>query len=430
LQSYQRRRRARVIHVRGEPEGKGTRGTRALPEFRRQVAEQLRAAGHRAMAGPLALDISFVSTRKNPTAIHHMTKWALDALERAESRGEGSAGHRPSLYRNDRQVKLLHVSLRQSWPGDAEAAVSVDPGTYVHAQPLRDVVEDICVAERLSRLESEDDDYPPMDPYDEWYTDPPAPASDPATARVNAFFTAWNAFKSAEQAQTNLLISMDRLVDNAMTSAPHHIAGARHSLTRPAGPRRTPPHLIEQEQQLENQRWNDLISFPLTLPLPGLPEESRERRTFRDALRSNLEAFRRRWPALSALVVPIKITLIVVPPRQGKDLDNLALDVLPPVHEILRPHVEPWLLSPIFHHWSDSNDQDFRTEREDALKRLKSINQQSVTAYQVIELKRMPHHPPSGLLRLTLGLGDGLDHTTRSLWKRADGRMWQHFHRV
>jgi hypothetical protein len=414
-----------MIDVRGEPEGKGARGTRALPEFRRQVAEQLRAGGQRAMTGPLALDLFFFSVRKNPTAIHHVAKWALDALEPSGTRADTAANHRPPLYRNDRQVKLLHVSLHQNWPGDPEAAASLEPGTHIRAQPLRDVVEDIRVAGQLPQSEDEDDDYPHVDPYNEWDADVPAPTTDPAAARVNAFFTAWNAFKNAEQAQTNLLSSMDRLVDNAMTLAPYHIAGARRPLT--AGQRRI-PRLIEQDQQLENQLWNDLISFPLTLPLPGLPEDSRERRTFREFLRSNMEAFCRQWPALGTLVVPIKITLIVVPPRQGKDLDNLALDVLPAVHDILRPHVEPWLLSPIFTDLSDTSDQGLQEQRHNALKRLKSINQQSVTTYQVIELKRMPHHPPSGVLRLTLGRGDGLDHTTKSLWVRADSRMWKHFH--
>jgi hypothetical protein len=129
-------------------------------------------------------------------------------------------------------------------------------------------------------------------------------------------------------------------------------------------------------------------------------------------------------PTFRHLVVPIKATLLVVPPRQGKDLDNVALDVLPIVHEVLRPHVEPWLNSPLFGQFDDLRDPEATTEREEALKRLKSINAQSVTAFQVIALSRTPHHPPGGMLRLTFGLGDGLDHTTQSLWARADEFMW------
>jgi len=112
------------------------------------------------MTGALALDLSFVSTRKNPTAIHHMAKWALDALEPSGTRADTATDQRPPLYRNDRQVKLLHVSLRQNWPGEAEAAASAEPGTHIHAQPLRDVIEDIRVAGQLPRRDDEDEDYP------------------------------------------------------------------------------------------------------------------------------------------------------------------------------------------------------------------------------------------------------------------------------
>lgn len=39
----------------------------------------------------------------------------------------------------------------------------------------------------------------------------------------------------------------------------------------------------------------------------------------------------------SPLVVPVKVTFLVVPPQQGKDLDYIALTCLPLVHEVLRP---------------------------------------------------------------------------------------------
>ncbi|MFC6022944.1 hypothetical protein ACFP2T_43190 [Plantactinospora solaniradicis] len=82
-----------------------------------------------------------------------------------------------------------------------------------------------------------------------------------------------------------------------------------------------------------------------------------------------------------------------MPPQQGKDLDNLALDVLPAVHEVLRPHVEPWHLTPGLLDEGDRADTQMKLKRDQALKRLKSLNAQSVTAYQVVELKRRPEHP-------------------------------------
>ena len=40
------------------------------------------------------------------------------------------------------------------------------------------------------------------------------------------------------------------------------------------------------------------------------------------------------------------LTFLVIPPEQGKDLDNIALTALPISHEILRPDISPHLLSP------------------------------------------------------------------------------------
>jgi hypothetical protein len=40
------------------------------------------------------------------------------------------------------------------------------------------------------------------------------------------------------------------------------------------------------------------------------------------------------------------VTVLVIPPEQGKDLDNIALTAIPIAHEVLRPHIQPHLLAP------------------------------------------------------------------------------------
>ena len=94
--------------------------------------------------------------------------------------------------------------------------------------------------------------------------------------------------------------------------------------------------------------------------------------------------------------MPVTLTFLVVPPEQGKDLDNIALTALPIAHEVLRPHIEPHLLAPSWH-------EEPEPWVEEALARLKSVNARSVRAYQVIELPRSPQDPPEGTLRLALG---------------------------
>jgi hypothetical protein len=84
-----------------------------------------------------------------------------------------------------------------------------------------------------------------------------------------------------------------------------------------------------------------------------------------------------RVPILSSLCVPLKVVLLVVPPPQGKDLDNLALAVLPALQD--------------------------------------ALNAPDITAYEVIELKRTADDPPSGLVRIALGSGS----QDASTWQRA-----------
>jgi hypothetical protein len=152
-----------------------------------------------------------------------------------------------------------------------------------------------------------------------------------------------------------------------------------------------------------------LLSGPLTLPLPGLPTAEGQGEQFRRMIRDQLEAFRRQWPLFRSLVVPVKVTFLVVPPEQGKDLDNIALTCLPIVHEVLRPHIEPHYLSPAFMH------RDADPRREEALRRLQSLNARSVTAYQVVRLPRTPEDPHEGTLRLALGRAAPYG----SWWKRV-----------
>jgi hypothetical protein len=129
-------------------------------------------------------------------------------------------------------------------------------------------------------------------------------------------------------------------------------------------------------------------------------------------IRASLEGFRLRRPLFRSLLVPVTLTFLVVPPEQGKDLDNIALTALPIAHEVLRPHISPHLLSPTY------ADEEGTPRRDDTLARLKSVNARSVRAYQVIELPRSPQDPPEGTLRLALGL-----HTHWSWWHRASNYL-------
>jgi hypothetical protein len=108
----------------------------------------------------------------------------------------------------------------------------------------------------------------------------------------------------------------------------------------------------------------------LAVPMPGLPARHGQDEEFRRTLEQQLAQFADRYPVMVPLEASLNVTILVVPPEQGKDLDNLALIVLPVLRQVLRPGIPHEL---------------------------------AITSYQVIELARQPGDPTSGYLRVVLG---------------------------
>jgi hypothetical protein len=291
------------------------------------------------MTGYVALDLEFSSGRKTPAMIHSMTKWALDVLGETQRGSEQRNRHDPCLYRDDRHIKLLHVTLRQDWPGE-HSPRDESGGLRVFAQPLRDAYEDLRVMNDLrSRREvgdfplgelMDEDDYPEVDQFEEWDTDLPPPGEDPVQNRINDFFARWGAFRNAENAQKSALISMDRLVDLALTIGTRKIA-TRSPTRRPASANAR--ELQEVMDRHAASHWVSVLRSPFSIRLPPLPQTGTERVTFQAGVEAALADYHRRWLRWESMLVPLKVTLVVIPPAQGKDLDNLVLDVLPAVHK-------------------------------------------------------------------------------------------------
>jgi hypothetical protein len=144
------------------------------------------------------------------------------------------------------------------------------------------------------------------------------------------------------------------------------------------------------------------------MPMPGLPRSTGQMEQFKTDIRTELESFRSRWPVLRTLLVPVSLTFMVVPPAYGKDLDNLALTVLPIAHDVLKLHIEPYFARSPEYPGRES------PHRRAALHRLRSLSANSVSSYQVIELPRSLGDPQHGLFRLALGR-----HSGRSWWDKA-----------
>ena len=137
-----------IMKVDVEPAGKGRAGRRSAPEFQRQVVDQMEQYRRYPMAGPVALDLHFRATRKNPPIIHRAAKHTLDILGAALP-GCERPRRRSVLYHDDRQVKFLYADLNQSWQrtGDENGRAG---SVSIVARRANDVIADLRMAGRLS----------------------------------------------------------------------------------------------------------------------------------------------------------------------------------------------------------------------------------------------------------------------------------------
>jgi hypothetical protein len=398
--------------VDGEPKRKGQGGKRSAVAFQLQVIDWMERYRRYPFTGPVALDLQFVATRRNPPIIHHAAKHTLDVLGRTLP--ENIRPRRRSvLYRDDRQVKFLYVDLDQAWEPAGEGAESRrEASTWLTARPARDVVTDLRIANRLRDYE---DDYDvgtdgsnpfwtPELPEDldlDWL--PHRGERVEELTPLQRFLEQSARFWYVHEMQEAILARTDAVLVSGLCM---HL-DQRSSPEPPEGFQLLFPDAHEVGRGL-------LLSNPLTLPLPGLPQASGASKEFAQLIRDRLQDFLTRHPLFNSLVVPVKLTFLVVPPEQGKDLDNIALTALPIAHEVLKPHIEPHLLAPTY---EEDSSEPFESHllgppcqedppkhwRQEALDRLRSLNANSVTAYQVIELPRSPEDPPEGVLRLALG---------------------------
>jgi hypothetical protein len=398
--------RTLIMQVEGEPRRKSHNKTPAA-DFQRQVMDAMDSYRRYPFTGPVALDLHFRTTRRNPPSIYHAAKHTLDLLGPALP-GSERPRRRSVLYRDDRQVKFLYVDLDQGWHRDAEPGGS----TFIAARRARDVITNLCMAHRLSgeRYDEDEEDSPfrvpdlPDDPEPEWLRQP-----DPDATVLRRFLAEAARFHYVSQVQEAMLARSGALLASGLSLY-------LDSHTRTGEPSRVAA--IFEQSRAESRDL--LLSSPLALPLPGLPRSSGQAKVFAQQIRSSLEGFRSSSPLFATLLVPVTLTFLVIPPEQGKDLDNIALAALPIAHDVLRPHIAPHLLSPYYQ--DDGLQQPWHTE---ALARLKSVNARSVSAYQVIELPRAARDPVEGVLRLALS-----SHSHHSWWDHAASYLEEAFDRA
>jgi hypothetical protein len=387
----------------GEPlrhGGKADKRRRAA-DFACGVA-QLAEVRQGTLTGPVALDLDFHTSVDQPPHLYHLAKRYLDLLGAAPSQAP-AGGRRYLLYRDDRQVRLLHVRV---WQPLGEAPDGVPAKTGVLARPLRDVVADLELAGVLRDLIDDRDEESPFHMPDVPDVDLTPTfdlrlASGPAERQRWADLNMWLQLHDRSRVQEALLGVTDALVASVLSRSTTLI-----SLNRKSGDSN---HLFESIADSDREM---LLSNVLHIPLPALPTAKGERQAFRVSLREQLKQWTRRWPVFAPLLVPVKAIVLVVPPPNGKDLDNLVRDdVLPAVHEVLAPQPAPWITR--FPQLTPDEQAGWRPHE----RRLKQLQQSSVNAYEVVQLTRLPTDSGPGFLRLALGSGS----TCGSTWSRVAG---------
>lgn len=395
--------RQAFVHVSGEPTARSARGRRRAAPFR--DAARGKIARHREWPRPratLAVDVHFTTAHKTPPHIHKLAKNYLDLLG-ADDNGD------PVLYRDDSQIKLLNVFCNHRWDPDEPAR---EGSVFVQARTRSEAIADMALAHQAElALDADDplDDDPPPEPSPE----PPEPPDPACPVERRAAIDLHTARLGAIQQQ--VLHASDQLLTHALwTDGRRLLTGTPPTRTRPDDP------LAADLERHRAWRRASLLHGPLAVVLPPPPSFDRRSQGFRDDVADACRTFVARHPAMSPLVEPLAVTLLVIPPDddQPRDLDNLAYDVVPAVNAHLQPPQEPWLqaldqLTP-----ADLVDDDTDRHRRD-LARLKSVVEYSVWSYRVVELHREPSDPPEGVLSMLLGRGD----RHHSPWTLADDHL-------
>lgn len=395
--------RTRLLQINGEPDQKGRRGLEGRTVAAQHgLIDQLEERRWRALAGPVALDVDFYTCATQPPALHRLAKHLLDLL--GPARPGVVKRRRHVLYRDDRQVKLLYVHL---WQGSADSRKSAH--TAISVRPLRDVVEDMHL---MYEIRSEGYSFRPFFDEDESpFHSPDVPDVDltptfdlrmaTSVEQANEWqdLNEWLIDHDRARLQEALLLATEASLARIICASPNWMEGAgRESAI--GIELASLKSIYDAREKLHSEYRRMLLSEPVAYPLPGLPSASGEGKEFRASVLVQLEELLRRRPVFNPLLVPLKVIFLVVPPIQGKDLDNIALTLLPVVHEVLQPRLEHWF------EWRKRRPRTGGAEVDVSSNGSRSSVKHSVAAYEVIEIKRTIDDPPGGYLRLALGSGD------------------------
>jgi hypothetical protein len=157
----------------------------------------------------------------------------------------------------------------------------------------------------------------------------------------------------------------------------------------------------ELQTSLRDMTRSLLVLEPSSVDLSHAPVYSGDSSRFEQAIRSAIADFRNRYEWLFPLRIPLSVIIMVVPPPNGIDLDNLARKIIPVVHEIWEP---PRSLAQMID-LGRVRDEKLRGQFQQQIEAEKRFPKISLTRYEAVELPRSQKDPKQGLVRIALGNG-------------------------
>lgn len=345
-------------------------------DFQRQVLQTLQDFKKRAYRSNVVMEIDFHCNQKNPPAIHTLAKKYLDLLSTPVQ--SSNIKRKNLLYSDDKLIKFLTVNYH--------VGEDLDPRIFVSIDSFRNFIDDVKLLERIIHNDFNDSSYSSFDIH-EIEREDSLSYSDP--------YDKLDDLNSDKDHIISVLgkDTYDTMKDFAIQDAQKDYLEigkiAYSSLSFLFGPylnKAMPFDTSKAIEQLSEQNRNLIISPPFALDLNHTPVKKGQKRIFKENVVDAMENFKKRYPILSPLKVPLGVIVLYVPPlMQSVDLDNLARYIMPFINNTMKP--------PLFF--------------VDGMK--------SVARYQFLELPRLDGDPPEGYVRLIFD-----NPFTECIWRRID----------
>ena len=264
----------------------------------------------------VAVDLRFTAAEHQPPPLWELPKNYLDLLG-ATSAPVDDPG--PLVFKDDVQVKLLFASLHRGRGGNKAGRISLVARTRTSA------IEDMQLAGQLLKDDDElgDTEAAPTVAIENDY-DHFAPGVAARLRQLDKF-----------EHQAFVLGSNDRLIQHVLfQSARWLLTGVDTAINRMERLGGGLPRVedIVNEMAEQNAVDRDLLWSTVRIELPALPLLPGDSERFKEGVRDAFRRFADETPNLSPVLVPLRVTVLVIPPVRplagAKDLDNILITVM------------------------------------------------------------------------------------------------------